>query len=166
MNGEVFPKILRDPQDPQGAGKGKLPWDMPSKFFPEDRKLEYTRWYQRRHGNSTYQNILVEGYRHISSDAKILQGFRSSDSNGDIMRTFNKNHSRANEQLEGAYHGDIHVLLNFPMLAINFAAYHPIFYLHHCNVDRVYEAYLAHEKSKGDEYVVENVLKNSNTRWM
>eukprot|EP00039_Didymoeca_costata_P028698 m.21974 g.21974 ORF g.21974 m.21974 type:complete len:973 (-) comp7306_c0_seq1:76-2994(-) len=39
-------------------------------------------------------------------------------------------------------HDNIHGALGPPMNNINFAAYHPIFWLHHCNVDRLYEGYL------------------------
>eukprot|EP00038_Savillea_parva_P010861 m.193324 g.193324 ORF g.193324 m.193324 type:complete len:873 (-) comp18898_c0_seq1:157-2775(-) len=39
-------------------------------------------------------------------------------------------------------HNDIHVALGYPMSSVQFAAFHPIFFLHHCQVDRIYEKYL------------------------
>lgn len=42
-------------------------------------------------------------------------------------------------------HNTMHVLCGFPMTSIDYAAFHPLFFLHHCNVDRIYEAYLAND---------------------
>ena len=39
-------------------------------------------------------------------------------------------------------HDLIHVLSGFPMKSLMHAAFHPLFWLHHCNIDRLYEAYL------------------------
>eukprot|EP00965_Chrysotila_dentata_P160301 5293305-Pleurochrysis_carterae.AAC.1 len=39
-------------------------------------------------------------------------------------------------------HNSIHVAVGYPMTSVKWAAFHPIFFLHHCNVDRLYEAYL------------------------
>ena len=38
----------------------------------------------------------------------------------------------------------IHVLSGYPMRSLMHAAFHPAFWLHHCNIDRLYEAYLAY----------------------
>jgi hypothetical protein len=39
-------------------------------------------------------------------------------------------------------HNDVHVACGFPMTSVTFAAFHPVFFLHHCNIDRLYEGYL------------------------
>merc|ERR1719317_1363789 len=39
-------------------------------------------------------------------------------------------------------HDSIHMASGWPMTTIPFAAFQPLFYLHHCNIDRQYEKYL------------------------
>ena len=39
-------------------------------------------------------------------------------------------------------HNSLHTAVGFPMSSIPYASYHPLFFLHHANVDRQYEAYL------------------------
>eukprot|EP01041_Mallomonas_annulata_P005042 gene5042-10102_t len=39
-------------------------------------------------------------------------------------------------------HNNTHVALGYPLSSLSFAAFHPIFWLLHCNVDRIYETYL------------------------
>ena len=39
-------------------------------------------------------------------------------------------------------HNDVHNCVGYPMNTKYFAAYHPIFWLHHCNIDRIYEGFL------------------------
>jgi peptidoglycan hydrolase-like protein with peptidoglycan-binding domain len=41
-----------------------------------------------------------------------------------------------------APHNSVHVAVGFPMTSTRFASFHPIFHLHHCNVDRLHESYL------------------------
>jgi hypothetical protein len=45
----------------------------------------------------------------------------------------------------------VHGLLGFPMASIAVAAYSPLFWLHHCNIDRLYEAYLQLHPDSRDE---------------
>ena len=40
----------------------------------------------------------------------------------------------------------MHGIVGFPMASLAWAAFHPVFYLHHNNVDRVYEKYITLEK--------------------
>jgi len=49
-------------------------------------------------------------------------------------------------------HNDIHAVLGFPMTSVAYAAFHPIFFLHHCNVDRIYEAYIAEQPDSRKEF--------------
>ena len=39
-------------------------------------------------------------------------------------------------------HNSVHVALGWPMTSVAVAAFDPAFWLHHCNVDRIYEGYL------------------------
>lgn len=42
-------------------------------------------------------------------------------------------------------HNGVHVALGFPMNTVPYAAFHPIFFLHHSNVDRIYEKHVQME---------------------
>ena len=44
-----------------------------------------------------------------------------------------------------APHNSLHMHCGFPMTSLRYAAFHPIFFLHHCNIDRLYEKYLTLE---------------------
>jgi len=39
-------------------------------------------------------------------------------------------------------HDSVHVLCGFPMETVMYAAFHPVFFMHHCNVDRIYQKYI------------------------
>ena len=49
-------------------------------------------------------------------------------------------------------HDMIHVLCGYPMRSLMHAAFHPAFWLHHCNIDRLYEAYLSHNPSARTQF--------------
>eukprot|EP00946_MAST-07B_sp_MAST-7B-sp1_P004512 g4512.t1 len=49
-------------------------------------------------------------------------------------------------------HNDVHVACGYPMTSVNFAAFHPIFFLHHCNVDRILSRYLTMEVDSRNEF--------------
>ena len=52
-------------------------------------------------------------------------------------------------------HNSIHVLAGGrggPMSSVSWAAFDVVFWLHHCNVDRIYEAYIQIEKDSHDEF--------------
>jgi len=48
-----------------------------------------------------------------------------------------------------APHDSVHVCVGFPMSTVNYAGFDPTFFIHHCQVDRLYESYIkAHPDSK------------------
>ena len=49
-------------------------------------------------------------------------------------------------------HNSVHVACGFPMTSLNYAAFFPGFFLHHCQVDRVYEAYLRDHADSAEEF--------------
>ena len=49
-------------------------------------------------------------------------------------------------------HNSVHVIVGFPMASLSWAAFHPVFYLHHNNVDRVYEKYITLESDSQAEF--------------
>jgi hypothetical protein len=63
--------------------------------------------------------------------------------------TWPMRHKEVNDDLEGM-HGAVHVACNQPMSKLDMAVYAVVFWLHHCNVDRLWESYLsAREKIDG-----------------
>lgn len=50
-------------------------------------------------------------------------------------------------------HDQIHVAVGWPMTSVAYAAFNPIFWLHHCNVDRIYEKYIEMEKDSHQEFM-------------
>ncbi len=57
--------------------------------------------------------------------------------------TSNTNYFSFSSALEGSPHGAVHVLIGGRMGSVPTAANDPIFWLHHCNIDRVWDAWLA-----------------------
>ena len=53
--------------------------------------------------------------------------------------------------IEGSHDG-IHIIVGAPMPSVRLAAFHPIFFLHHCNVDRIYESYLKENPDSSEEF--------------
>jgi len=49
-------------------------------------------------------------------------------------------------------HDRIHVAVGWPMTSAAYAAFNPVFWLHHCNVDRIYEKYIEIETDSHSEY--------------
>jgi len=49
-------------------------------------------------------------------------------------------------------HDQIHVAVGWPMTSVEYAAFNPIFWLHHNNIDRIYTKYLELETDSHDEY--------------
>ena len=49
-------------------------------------------------------------------------------------------------------HNDVHVAMGYPMNSVKFASYHPMFFLHHCQIDRIFETYLEMEVDSRSEF--------------
>jgi hypothetical protein len=49
-------------------------------------------------------------------------------------------------------HDLVHILCGYPMRSLMHAAFHPCFWLHHCNIDRLYSAYLEHHPDSRAEF--------------
>lgn len=94
------------------------------------------------------QDIVRNGYQ-LASDDAIAKGMTRADIPGQVRVALQQTQhfqasSTANRNAGSVEtpHNTMHVLCGFPMTSVDFAAYHPIFFLHHTNVDRLYETYL------------------------
>lgn len=154
VNGQVFPKILR----PRSEG-GLIDDDLPRKtFLPADMGAELEKIQRavdgpRRYDALTKQfvhHLYTKGYKEVRSDRELAPLLDRSieKAMNSLSETVHVKHASA---LEGA-HGGVHVAVGLPMAQIAGAAYHPIFYLHHCNIDRLYEAYLQVDDDAQEEF--------------
>jgi hypothetical protein len=109
-------------------------------------------------GDSKVKKIWSQGFKH-DSDAKIFgrgdwKGIRA-DMNSWMRRMSGMRHAAAAVQLENAHNG-VHIVGNVPMNALSSAPYSIYFWTHHCNIDRMWEGYLAAREAKdGSRDVVE-----------
>jgi hypothetical protein len=70
------------------------------------------------------------------------------------------NFNSASSSLEGLPHGIVHVLVGGWMGSVPTAAQDPIFYLHHCNMDRLWNLWIAQGGGRIDP-VFDNTWKNT-----
>jgi hypothetical protein len=140
VNGEVFPAILRSAfpngtgvvrgmlSDPKGASPGASPAQE------RQRGKLWEAGYQIA-DDATLKRAVEQA--NLGTKARdtlwIAQHFRAAS-------TFGSSNSDSIE----SPHDMIHVLSGYPMRSLMHAAFHPAFWLHHCNIDRLYEAYLNH----------------------
>eukprot|EP00927_Polykrikos_kofoidii_P050465 TRINITY_DN44380_c0_g1_i1.p1 TRINITY_DN44380_c0_g1~~TRINITY_DN44380_c0_g1_i1.p1 ORF type:complete len:978 (-),score=171.58 TRINITY_DN44380_c0_g1_i1:236-3169(-) len=93
--------------------------------------------------------LVESGYTQIRSDedmkASLLATKIIEMASGCLLQNehwmFMSNRNLVGYNLEEP-HNEIHVLSGFPMNDNGFAAYHPLFFLHHCNVDRIYQGFV------------------------
>eukprot|EP00803_Ostreobium_quekettii_P001087 evm.model.scf_853EXC.6 EVM.evm.TU.scf_853EXC.6 scf_853EXC:58036-60614(-) len=146
--GEVFPRVIRENfgEPPEGL----LAPRRASSGVPAVRQF-YEQGYAAINGRS---------------DAEIAGRLRSARVFSEVNRALEQEeHYRFANQSEGgnnsieAPHGDVHVAVGFPMSSLMVAAFHPIFWLHHCNVDRFLSKYLELEPDSQDEFRQHQLLE-------
>ena len=137
INGEVLPGIVRE----------KLP-----KFLKEILPGP---------GGGS-KNLYNRGYSRIKSDRKIKTGIRDNRLNDQVYAALDETlHWKHASTRHGgdtsveAPHNSVHVILGWPLSSLQFAAFHPSFFLHHCNIDRIYEGYLKVDSDAQQEFVAE-----------
>ncbi|EFJ42429.1 hypothetical protein VOLCADRAFT_121539 [Volvox carteri f. nagariensis] len=89
------------------------------------------------------------GYRIVPNDKQLATGLKNMKVEDQVRSALSQwEHPRAaSTHLDNTHsvetpHNSLHVLCGWPMSSVSFAAFHPIFFLHHCNVDRLYDTYL------------------------
>jgi len=137
VNGEVMPKIVREHFA-----------DIPSELITPDQAGE----------------LATSGYTRIRSDRALKAELERANVASQVREALSVSEhwafasSRFNRQgfsLESP-HNSIHMCCGFPMTSLRYAAFHPIFYLHHCNVDRIYEKHLELETPEESKQEFEN----------
>jgi len=132
INGEIFPKVLE--KDLAGLPKGFLKKSSFSKFRGDPSK--FGRYPVAR---------IARNLRNSDLDNKAYNALEESQHwkaastrwRGDSVET---------------PHNSVHVNVGHPMNQVDTAAFDPTFWLHHCNVDRLYEAYIQKHKDSREEY--------------
>lgn len=130
IDNEPFPNIILE----QFGGK------FPEGFFEErdeNAKLRKLGWTKR--GTSKDIQTRLKSSRLFDQAMSTLQ----EEQYWLAASTQNSRHS-----IESP-HNSVHVCVGYPMSGVAFAAFDPIFFLHHNNIDRLYESYLkSHPDSK------------------
>ena len=98
------------------------------------------------------------GYGRLRTGSALLSRLRSGNLQEQVNRALlQEEHWRAastrfsRDNIESP-HNTVHVACGYPMSSVNYASFHPIFFLHHCAIDRVYERYLAMEPDSQNEF--------------
>ena len=126
MNGETLPKVLRE-------RFAEMPFDLidaDSGDAPDAARLFSER-----------------GWSHVRDDDDILaylERYECARRADDALRTAAhadaaSTATGANDDVESP-HNYVHVAVGYPMTTVSFAAFYPAFFMHHGNVDRLYEA--------------------------
>ena len=115
-------------------------------------------------GGEGGQDLFRYGYSNIKDDRAIVAGLRSSKVNDQMFAALGEtlHWKHASTRWGGSTsvetpHNSIHVVMGWPMASVEFAAFHPIFFLHHCNVDRIYEGYLKVDSDAQAEFEAEQL---------
>jgi tyrosinase len=90
-------------------------------------------------------NPLYDGTRHINDGSPLPVEVVVDNLNTalNFVPFVQGDHLGFSHSLENSPHGDVHDLINGNMGAVNTAANDPIFWLHHCNIDRVWDRWLS-----------------------
>ena len=95
------------------------------------------------------KNLMQRGYSQIPSDSQIrrqLQRGKVLDqAEGCLDQEEHWLHASTKHRRGVSVeqpHNMIHVYLGFPMTSVKYAAFYPAFFLHHCNIDRLYSKYI------------------------
>jgi hypothetical protein len=140
VGGQVMPALFRE-----HFGKA---FRFPDNFWPvgqDDPKLPPSR-------ASVIERFKVDQFSLLFSEERLLDKLASARVAERVAEcldvTANAEHwqfasseNSEHESLEGP-HNMVHNALGFPLTNLQLAAFHPMFWLLHCNVDRVYEKYL------------------------
>lgn len=103
---------------------------------------------------------LMRGLR-VPSDSRLRQSLRPSRRMGPAEQAsialleeehFRFAHRSARGNNIETPHDTVHVMLGSPMSSLAIAAFHPIFWLHHCNIDRFLSKYLELEPDSQREF--------------
>lgn len=148
LNDQVMPKIVRDHFGPT--------FKFPDGFFDGVAV-------------STAADFVTDQFRFLASDERLLFDLQrakvSENAYASLDQEVNHEHwlhastetsrnwpFRANNSVAvETSHNMTHVALGFPLTSLSFAAFHPMFYLLHCNVDRIYESYVQSAPGRADE---------------
>jgi len=118
-----------------------------------------------RPSSSAAAGLWDRGFSLPTSDAISRQTIFQSgvfNVNTYLNRISTSSHSQAVRLLESP-HGAIHVACGTPMNSVATAGWHPYFWLHHSNVDRLWEAFLAgRETTDGSRGPVEAEFRTGN----
>ena len=141
INGQCVPDVIEKHfKEPPEEVVAELRRDV------DAGRRQAQRFFESRGGDT---RLYTQSAQHLSMSRQLSQVIGRRNLDGQVDECLNvglhKHHAAKNRRtrsLENPHDG-IHIGMRFPMASLGWAAFHPIFYLHHCNVDRIYSAYLA-----------------------
>ncbi|CAK8991517.1 Acetyl-CoA acetyltransferase A, partial [Durusdinium trenchii] len=138
INGQVIPKIYAELEG--------LPGDF---FRPEDKGIKLAR----------------QGFK-LNSDEVALAKLERNNMAESLAASLEENSHWKHASCENtsgmpleAPHNSAHMAAGFPLTSLAFAAFHPLFYNIHCNVDRYYEKYLQLEPDSKEEFKLHQAMR-------
>ncbi|CAK9064401.1 unnamed protein product [Durusdinium trenchii] len=122
LNGQVLPRIIRENFS-----------ELPSGLVDESQAGQLgSRGYRLPSEDRLRQNLIA---------MQVISQAESCLTVAEHWLHASTRFSRRGFSVESS-HNSVHVALGFPMSTVPYAAFHPIFFLHHANVDRIYEKHL------------------------
>jgi len=158
INGQVFPTILRE-QFPNFGGKMKQGDPDFFKGFPKFESItKGTEYAHVNYGIYDERKIEKKEFRY-----RVIQSAYDCLDTNEHWKAASTRNGRS-VSVENS-HNSMHMATGDPLTAVPIAGFHPVFYMHHCNVDRVYESYLqaqGFEESKAEFAATQKSLEQPN----
>lgn len=139
LSNPTFPSIIRD----------HFSGDLPTGFLPENEEADRVAWNRRNSDRRIRRNLLASNLlSQVDACLSVEEHWRHASMRW--TRGFS---------LESP-HNSVHVSCGFPMTSVAYAAFDPVFWLHHANVDRIYQAYLdRHDDSESEFQAMQQRLE-------
>mmetsp|Transcript_8295 Transcript_8295/g.13754 ORF Transcript_8295/g.13754 Transcript_8295/m.13754 type:complete len:616 (+) Transcript_8295:1037-2884(+) len=138
--------------------------------LPRDRDKEFGEEFQFppdffRSVAAPHERLTKQRFTQLRSELSLRRRMQRANIAGDAFECLdgelNYEHflHASNENRRGVPvetpHNNTHVALGYPLTDLGTAAFHPMFWLLHCNVDRLYESYLQATPSRAAECLAE-----------
>jgi len=145
LGGQILPRVIRE-AFPNGTQVVRSmladPDRLPRSNQNSNRSQLWQNGYQLADDRQILREVQMNRLDRAAQNALwIQQHYRAASTFG----------SSNQDSLESP-HDMVHVLCKYPLESLMHAAFHPAFFLHHCNIDRLYESYLSYHSDSQAEF--------------
>eukprot|EP00928_Gymnodinium_smaydae_P078046 TRINITY_DN6164_c0_g1_i1.p1 TRINITY_DN6164_c0_g1~~TRINITY_DN6164_c0_g1_i1.p1 ORF type:complete len:1000 (+),score=140.68 TRINITY_DN6164_c0_g1_i1:170-3169(+) len=124
--------------------------DIDGQYFPRILREEFGTMPKDLLESGDTSNLNRYGYRYVRHDGELKARLRAAAVADQVDQCLSVAEHWMHASVRFASHGfslesphnSVHVAIGFPLSTVEYAAFHPIFFLHHAQVDRVYEKHL------------------------